>query len=720
MEKRKVENVEQSGTLEQLSLPRAIHLVPMDRIAGFDVRPGFYETNGATAIPGGVNFTVYSHGATSIELLLFHRMEEEPFAVLPFPQHYRIGNVYSMIVFKLNIEEFEYAYRVDGPYDPKQGLIFDKTKYLLDPYAKAVTGQSQWGDSSPGEQHYKARVVKDDFDWEDLRPPLLPMEDLVIYELHVRGFTMDPSSGVFHPGTFAGLLEKLPYLKELGVNVVELMPIFEFDEMQDYREVGGEKLYNYWGYNTVSFFAPNTSYTASREYNREGNELKRLIREFNQNGIEVYLDVVFNHTAEGNEHGPFFSFKGFDNNIYYLLTPEGYYYNFSGCGNTLNCNHPIVHQMILNCLRYWVSTYRINGFRFDLASILGRNEDGTPMDKPPLLQSLAFDPILGDVKLIAEAWDAVGLYQVGTFPSWNRWAEWNGRYRDDMRRYLKGDEGFAQAAALRLVGSRDIYKVSSRKNASVNFFTCHDGFTLYDLYSYNEKHNEKNGWNNTDGAGDNNSWNCGAEGETDDKQVLSLRYRMIRNAFALLMCSRGIPMFLAGDEFCNTQFGNNNAYCQDNITSWLDWNLLQKNQKMFRFFQSMIAFRKKHRILRSNLSDGACGFPDVSFHGEKPWRGQFVQHERYVGVMFAGQDEDGEADIVYVASNAYWESLKILLPALPESMHWELIADTWEEELQPGRREKETFTINARSVRVLVARADSRAGSAGSGSSKPA
>ena len=720
MEKRKVENVEQNGTLEQLSLPRAIDLVPMDRIAGFDVRPGFYETNGATAIPGGVNFTVYSHGATSIELLLFHRMEEEPFAVLPFPQHYRIGNVYSMIVFKLNIEEFEYAYRVDGPYDPKQGLIFDKTKYLLDPYAKAVTGQSQWGDSSPGEQHYKARVVKDDFDWEDLRPPLLPMEDLVIYELHVRGFTMDPSSGVFHPGTFAGLLEKLPYLKELGVNVVELMPIFEFDEMQDYREVGGEKLYNYWGYNTVSFFAPNTSYTASREYNREGNELKRLIREFNQNGIEVYLDVVFNHTAEGNEHGPFFSFKGFDNNIYYLLTPEGYYYNFSGCGNTLNCNHPIVHQMILNCLRYWVSTYRINGFRFDLASILGRNEDGTPMDKPPLLQSLAFDPILGDVKLIAEAWDAVGLYQVGTFPSWNRWAEWNGRYRDDMRRYLKGDEGFAQAAALRLVGSRDIYKVSSRKNASVNFFTCHDGFTLYDLYSYNEKHNEKNGWNNTDGAGDNNSWNCGAEGETDDKQVLSLRYRMIRNAFALLMCSRGIPMFLAGDEFCNTQFGNNNAYCQDNITSWLDWNLLQKNQKMFRFFQSMIAFRKKHRILRSNLSDGACGFPDVSFHGEKPWRGQFVQHERYVGVMFAGQDEDGEADIVYVASNAYWESLKILLPALPESMHWELIADTWEEELQPGRREKETFTINARSVRVLVARADSRAGSAGSGSSKPA
>ncbi len=663
----------QKQTVEQISLPRTIHLVPMDRIAGFDVRPGFYEINGATAIPGGVNFTVYSHGATSIELLLFHRMEETPFAVIPFPKHYRIGNVYSMIVFKLNIEEFEYAYQVDGPYDPKKGLIFDRTKYLLDPYAKAVTGQSMWGDSSPHEQHYKARVVKDDFDWGTSRQPLLPMEDLIIYELHVRGFTKDASSGVFHPGTFDGLMEKLPYLLELGVNVVELMPIFEFDEMQDYREVDGEKLYNYWGYNTVSFFAPNTSYTASTEYNREGNE-----------------------------HGPFFSFKGFDNNIYYLLTPEGYYYNFSGCGNSLNCNHPIVHQMILNCLRYWVTTYRVNGFRFDLASIMGRNEDGTPMNKPPLLQSLAFDPILGDVKLIAEAWDAVGLYQVGTFPSWNRWAEWNGRYRDDMRRYLKGDAGMSQAAALRIAGSRDIYEVSSRKNASVNFITCHDGFTLFDLFSYNEKHNEKNGWNNTDGAGDNASWNCGVEGETDDPQVNQLRRRMIRNAFALLMCSRGIPMFLAGDEFCNTQFGNNNAYCQDNITSWLDWNRLEQNQDMFRFFSYMIRFRKSHKVLRANISDGACGFPDISFHGVKPWRGQFAEHERYVGVLFAGQEKGREPEVIYIASNAYWEELTVLLPELPKSsMVWELAADTWEAEGQREERlEGGSFSIRPRSVMV--------------------
>lgn len=698
------EKEESRSTVEKISLPRTIHLVPMDHIAGFDVRPGFYEVNGATAIPGGVNFTVYSHGATSIELLLFHRTETEPFAVLPIPKHYRIGNVYSMIVFKLNIEEFEYAYRVDGPYDPKKGLIFDKTKYLLDPYAKAVTGQSQWGDSSNGERHYKARVVKDDFDWGTAKQPLLPMEDLVIYELHVRGFTKDSSSGVLHPGTFAGLMEKLPYLLELGVNVVELMPIFEFDEMQDYREVDGKELYNYWGYNTVSFFAPNTSYTASTEYNREGNELKTLIQVFNQHGIEVYLDVVFNHTAEGNEQGPFFSFKGFDNNIYYLLTPDGGYYNFSGCGNSLNCNHPIVHQMILNCLRYWVTTYRINGFRFDLASILGRNEDGTPMNKPPLLQSLAFDPILGDVKLIAEAWDAVGLYQVGTFPSWNRWAEWNGRYRDDMRRHLKGDGGTAQAAALRIAGSRDIYEVSTRQNASVNFITCHDGFTLYDLYAYNEKHNEKNGWNNTDGAGDNNSWNCGVEGETDDPEVNRLRRRMVRNAFALLMCSRGIPMFLAGDEFCNTQFGNNNAYCQDNITSWLDWNLLKKNKSIFQFFQYMIRFRKKHRILRVNISNGACGFQDISFHGVKPWRGQFADHDRYVGVLFAGQEDGKEPDVVYVASNAYWEELKILLPELPESMYWELKLDTWEE--KQGQEQEpiqgNTFMIHPRSVMVWI------------------
>ena len=691
------------STVEKVALPRTIHLVPLNYIDGFAVRPGFYEINGATAIPGGVNFTVHSHGAASIELLLFHREASEPYAVLPFPQHYRIGNVYSMIVFKLNIEEFEYAYRVDGPYEPEKGKIFDKSKYLLDPYAKAVTGQSKWGYTAPRGQHYKARVVKDDFDWGDMKPPLIPMEDLIIYELHVRGFTMDSSSAVRCRGTFAGLMEKLPYLRQLGVNAVELMPIFEFDEMQDYREVDGQKLYNYWGYSTVSFFAPNTSYAASTEFNREGRELKDLIRACHQEGMEVYLDVVFNHTAEGNEKGPFFSFKGFDNNIYYLLAPDGKYYNFSGCGNTLNCNHPIVHQMIMDCLRYWVTTYRVDGFRFDLASILGRNEDGSPMNKPPLLQAMAFDPILGDVKLIAEAWDAGGLYQVGSFPAWNRWAEWNGRYRDDVRRFLKGDEGMAQAAALRLVGSRDIYEPASRENASVNFITCHDGFTLWDLFSYNDKHNLKNGWNNTDGANDNNSWNCGVEGPTTDPGITALRRRMVRNAFALLMCSRGIPMFLAGDEFCNTQFGNNNAYCQDNITSWLDWRKLIENRDMFQFFQYMIRFRKEHRVLRANVSDGCWGFPDYSFYGVDGPRGGFGAQDHYVGVLFTGGERGVGPRAVYVASNAWWEDLRVRLPELPSSICWSLAVDTWEE--MPPVHPIPTggwITIRPRSVMVFV------------------
>ena len=542
----------------------------MGEIEGFPVRPGMFDVNGATALPGGVNFTVHTHDGTSVELLLFHKKEDEPFAVLPFPETYRIGDVYSMIVFGLNIEDFEYAYRVDGPNEPWKGLTFDKKEVLLDPYARAVAGQRIWGEQPS--HSYHARVVQDAFDWGDMPQSQRELSDLIIYELHVRGFTKHASSGVTHRGTFAGLMEKIPYLKELGINAVELMPIFEFDETRNAREVDGKKLLEYWGYNTISFFAPNTSYAASEEYNQEGTELKELIREFHKNGIEVILDVVFNHTAEGNELGPTFSFKGFDNRIYYMLTPDGNYYNFSGCGNTLNCNHPIVQQMILECLRFWTVSYRVDGFRFDLASILGRNTDGSPMNNPPLLKSLAYDPVLANVKLIAEAWDAGGMYQVGSFPASRRWAEWNGRYRDTIRGFLKGDSWEAHPAARSLAGSEDLYgsfhpdDVGSYAgyNSCVNFLTCHDGFTLYDLYSYNEKHNWNNGWNNTDGNNNNRSWNCGEEGETSNTEVQSLRRRMIRNACAVLMCSRGTPMFLAGDEFGNTQKGNNNVYCQDN------------------------------------------------------------------------------------------------------------------------------------------------------------
>ena len=687
-------------------------LKPIDTVNGFQIRPGFFREFGAVAIPGGVNFTIHTHGATSCELLLFHRKAEEPYAVIPFPESYRIGFCYSMIVFDLDIEEFEYAYRLDGPYDEKKGLRFDKNKILLDPYARAVTGQSQWGHVNNAQHGYRARVVQSNFDWGDQRHHSIPMEDLIIYELHVRGFTMDESSGVKHHGTFEGLREKIPYLKELGVNAVELMPIFEFDEMRDVRLIDENELIDFWGYNPVSFFAPNTSYCSSMEYNREGLELKTLIKDLHDNGIEVILDVVFNHTAEGNEFGPCFSFKGFDNNIYYMLTPDGHYYNFSGCGNTLNCNHPVVRDMILECLRYWVIEYRVDGFRFDLASILGRNDDGTPLSQPPLLRSLAFDSILGNVKLIAEAWDAGGLYQVGSFPSWKRWAEWNGRYRDDMRRFLKGDDFLAQTATARITGSPDLYDPAYRGgNASINFLTCHDGFTLYDLYSYNQKHNEANGWGNTDGADDNNSWNCGVEGETDDPAILALRKRLMKNACAVLLCSRGTPMFLSGDEFADTRYGNNNPYCQDNLISWLDWSLLKKNKDLFDFFQYMIRFRKDHPVIRKDLEPSYLGVPAMSTHGLTPDETNFSGDSHVVCVRFAGYNESTQKeDLVYLAVNSGWFPVTLTLPELPEHYKWKVAVNTGDPKCQFFHKnsmptvESKIF-LGERSVIIFVATA---------------
>lgn len=687
-------------------------LKPIDTVNGFQIRPGFFREFGAVAIPGGVNFTIHTHGATSCELLLFHRKAEEPYAVIPFPESYRIGFCYSMIVFDLDIEEFEYAYRLDGPYDEKKGLRFDKNKILLDPYARAVTGQSQWGHVNNAQHGYRARVVQSNFDWGDQRHHSIPMEDLIIYELHVRGFTMDESSGVKHHGTFEGLREKIPYLKELGVNAVELMPIFEFDEMRDVRLIDENELIDFWGYNPVSFFAPNTSYCSSMEYNREGLELKTLIKDLHDNGIEVILDVVFNHTAEGNEFGPCFSFKGFDNNIYYMLTPDGHYYNFSGCGNTLNCNHPVVRDMILECLRYWVIEYRVDGFRFDLASILGRNDDGTPLSQPPLLRSLAFDSILGNVKLIAEAWDAGGLYQVGSFPSWKRWAEWNGRYRDDMRRFLKGDDFLAQTAAARITGSPDLYDPAYRGgNASINFLTCHDGFTLHDLYSYNQKHNEANGWGNTDGADDNNSWNCGVEGETDDPAILALRKQLMKNACAVLLCSRGTPMFLSGDEFADTRYGNNNPYCQDNLISWLDWSLLKKNKDLFDFFQYMIRFRKDHPVIRKDLEPSYLGVPAMSTHGLTPDETNFSGNSHVVCVRFAGYNETTQKeDLVYLAVNSGWFPVTLTLPELPEHYKWKVAVNTGDPKCQFFHKnsmptvESKIF-LGERSVIIFVATA---------------
>lgn len=655
-------------------------LLPLDVVEGFKIRPGFFRMYGACEASNGVSFTINSHGATRCTLLLFKPQASKPYARIPFPDSYRIGDTYSMLVYDIKPDEFEYAFSFDGPYEPAKGLLFNEENVLLDPYSRAVTGQRKWGEKPEGGKdfEYRARVVKSSFDWGNIKQLEQPFEDLVIYETHVRGYTKDKSSGVSAPGTFAGLKDKIPYLKDLGINAVELMPIFEFDEMESARVVDGVQLYNYWGYNTVSFFAPNTSYAFNEEHNHEGDELKSLIKALKENGIEVILDVVFNHTAEGNEMGPCFSFKGIDNNVYYMLTPDAHYYNFSGCGNVMNCNHPVVRSFIINCLRHWAIEYRVDGFRFDLASILGRDQNGAPMANPPILESLAFDPVLGKMKLIAEAWDAGGLYQVGSFPSWNRWAEWNGRYRDDMRSFLKGDDGMAGNAITRITGSRDLYSPESRGHkASVNFMTCHDGFTLYDLYSYNVKHNEKNGWNNTDGDNNGHSWNCGAEGETDDPNVNGLRRRLIKNAFAALLCSRGPAMFFAGDEFCNTQFGNNNAYCQDNIISWLDWSRLEEFKEIHDFVRHMIQFRKEHPILRKMTKPSSCQFPEISVHNGTPFNASTDYKTKLIGIMYAGRnEEDKEDDIVFYCMNAYWEPLVMQLPVLPNGKHWHVDTNT--------------------------------------------
>lgn len=679
-------------------------LLPLDVVEGFKIRPGFFRMYGACVASNGVSFTINSHGATRCTLLLFKPQAPKPYARIPFPDSYRIGDTYSMLVFDIKPDEFEYAFSFDGPYEPAKGLLFNEENVILDPYSRAVTGQRKWGEKPEGGKdfEYRARVVKSNFDWGNIKQLEQPFEDLVIYEIHVRGYTKDKSSGVSALGTFAGLKDKIPYLKDLGINAVELMPIFEFDEMESARVVDGVQLYNYWGYNTVSFFAPNTSYAFNEEHNHEGDELKSLIKALKENGIEVILDVVFNHTAEGNEMGPCFSFKGIDNNVYYMLTPDAHYYNFSGCGNVMNCNHPVVRSFIIDCLRHWAIEYRVDGFRFDLASILGRDQNGAPMANPPILESLAFDPVLGKMKLIAEAWDAGGLYQVGSFPSWNRWAEWNGRYRDDMRSFLKGDDGMAGNAITRITGSRDLYSPESRGHkASVNFMTCHDGFTLYDLYSYNEKHNEKNGWNNTDGDNNGHSWNCGAEGETDDPNVNGLRRRLIKNAFAALLCSRGPAMFFAGDEFCNTQFGNNNAYCQDNIISWLDWSRLEEFKEIHDFVRHMIQFRKEHPILRKMTKPSSCQFPEISVHNGTPFNASTDYKTKLIGIMYAGRnEEDTEDDIVFYCMNAYWEPLVMQLPVLPNGKHWHVDTNTNAEYFDGEDFTEKTELLGVNTIRV--------------------
>ena len=710
-----------------LEMPLSTHQMTVHHsytYAGFELRRGIPFPFGATPVLGGINFSVYSNHATTATLVLFKKGAPDSFAEIPFLQEFRLGNVVSMIVLDLSYDDIEYGFRIGGPFDPKAGHRFDPSKILLDPYAKIVGGRTVWGTPLPPTEiyPYRAQISGSDFDWENDRPLEIPESDLIIYEMHVRGFTRHPSSDVKpeHRGTFAGLSEKIPYLKDLGVNCVELMPIFEFDEMDNPRHdpLTGDRLFNYWGYNTVAFHAPKAGYAAKS--NNQQNELKALVKELHLHGIEVILDVVFNHTAEGNENGPTISFRGLDNKTYYMLTPEGYYYNFSGCGNTLNCNHPVVRVFVLDCLRYWASEYHIDGFRFDLASILGRDPQGVPLANPPLIENLAFDPILAKCKLIAEAWDAGGLYQVGSFPDYDRWGEWNGKYRDAIRKFLKGD-GLVTEVAQRLQGSPDLYAKAGRTvDSSINFITAHDGFTLRDLFSYNEKHNEANDEDNRDGTNDNESWNCGVEGETTDPQVIGLRWRQMRNAIAILMVSQGIPMLLMGDEVARTQDGNNNTYCHDSEINWLDWTLLQTHADFFRFVKACIAFRNAHPVLRNreyfrNCDYMGSGYADITWHGVAANEPDWSDYSRTLAFMLCGKHAQGGGnrdDYLYVAMNMHWESHSFELPKLPMHHHWYVFANTAlatpEDIREPGKEpilpDQSNLLIGDRSVVILVGR----------------
>ena len=661
---------------------KLIDTFPTNTIKGLAYRVGRVFPFGASLCEdGAVNFSIFSKEATSCTLVLYHHGQEKPFVEIPFPDEFRIGNVYTMLIYGIDIETTEYGYRFDGPYNPAKGQLFDKSKVLLDPYAKSVSGRSVWGvKQNPNSQFkYRGQIIRQDYLWEGDKPLEKRQCDLVIYEMHVRSFTQHSSSGVKRNGTFAGIVEKLPYLKELGVNCIELMPIFEFDEFENSRVVDGKRLYNYWGYSTVDFFAPKAGYAASAPFGMEAYELKGLIKRLHKNGIEVVLDVVFNHTAEGNEDGPYISYKGVDNRTYYLLTPEGHYYNFSGCGNTMNCNNPVVRNVVLDCLRYWVSEYHVDGFRFDLASILSRNRDGSPMMDPPLLDAIAHDAVLGKCILIAEAWDAGGLYQVGTFPSWGRWSDWNGKYRDCLRRFIKGGAENMPELIWRIKGSNDMYGTRSAA-ASINFVTCHDGFTMYDLVSYNAKHNEANGEDNRDGTDSNDSWNCGVEGDTSDPEILDLRFRQMKNMMTILLTSRGIPMLLSGDEFANTQYGNNNAYCQDNEISWLDWSLLDKdrNKDLFEYVKRLIAFRRSHPVLmgsKFNFGENGTGYPELSFHSLMPWEFDENTHDLAFAYMFAEDHEKygtKKDAFIYMAVNAHWEAHTFELPIIPKDKKWYL------------------------------------------------
>lgn len=699
---------------------------------------------GASITHGGVNFALFTRNATAVTLVVFESADKDsPRIEIPLDKNtHKTGNVWHCFIRGLQAGTC-YLYRVDGPYFPEKGLRFNPHKTLIDPYAKALTSTNDWDYGKcagydidkPGRDltysydddiahQPRGIVIDDNFDWQGDTPLNYPLRFSVIYETHVKGLTANPNSKVQHPGTYMGVIEKIPFFKDLGVTSLEFLPVQEFNEKEVDRKNPrtGETLTNYWGYSTAAFFAPKGNYAANKTPGAQVNEFKEMVRELHKAGLEVILDIVFNHTAEGNEQGPTFSFRGLDNSIYYILNENRrYYQNYSGCGNTVNCNHPVVRTFIMDCLRYWVMEMHVDGFRFDLGSILGRDQHGQIMENPPTLEQIAEDPVLSSTKIIAEAWDAGGAYQVGWFPG-GRWAEWNDKYRDNVRKYWRGDEWETRWLATRIAGSSDLYLRDGRKPFhSINFITSHDGFTLNDLVSYNQKHNEDNGEDNRDGNNSNLSYNYGAEGKTTDPIIKTIRERQLRNFFATLMISLGTPMILGGDECGRTQNGNNNAYCQDNEISWYDWSLLETNAGLYRFAKEMIAFRLRHHgFMRPEFFTGKGGtykgIPDISWFNEKGIIVDWEHEDYYLALRLIGTKADTLADRddndFYMMFNANSDPYVFTIAEPPPKKKWYRVVDTGyntpNDILLPGEEEElasqNSYSVKARSLVILISK----------------
>lgn len=708
------------------------------------VQPGKPAPCGATVEANGVNFALFSRNATQVTIDIFDVQDaSEPYFSYVFdPSINRTGDMWHVKIVGLSAGAF-YLYRVDGPFIPQEGHRFNKKQYVLDPYAKALTNTSVFKNLPPNYSQPvdtmdiefakqmsatgfpKCIVIDNDFDWEGDRPLNYRLKNCIVYETHLKGFTQDKSSKVKCPGTYAGLIEKIPYLKELGVTSVELLPIHEFDafEATNTNPKNGKRLHNYWGYSTISFFAPKASYAHDATPGGQVNEFKRMVKELHKAGIEVILDIVFNHTAEGNEHGVTLNFRGLDNSIYYILVEnqKQYYTNYSGCGNTFNCNHPVVREFILDCLKYWVVEMHVDGFRFDLGSILGRDRSGNLMANPPVLERIAEEPILRHTKIIAEAWDAAGAYQVGSFPG-GRWAEWNDRFRDDIRRFWRGDDFVATGAATRVSGSSDLYSHNGRKPFhSINFITSHDGFTMNDLVSFNGKHNEENGESNRDGSDNNCSYNYGFEGPTQNATIENLRTRQIKNLLLTLILSQGTPMLLAGDEFRRTQNGNNNAYCQDNEISWLDWSLMQKNRDLFEFVKKAIQLRKDHPALRrSEFFTGKDlslnSLKDISWYNQLGEAPDWEKLNHFLAFRLDGSRAETLADKddndFFIMMNASTKDTSVTLPHPRFGKFWYRCVDTsmqaGDDFRDAGKEEcvenQAVYVLPARSFAILLSR----------------